>query len=219
MKVAPTVRRIELDPSGNYLFLTDSKQDTVQIAFFDFVRDINTTGSPFKGAADAPVVIAEFSDFECFYCKRLTPILDRVLEQYPGQVKIVFKNFPLNSHENAAMAAQAALAADRQQQFWKFHDRLFDFADQLNESKIFEIAEEINLDMEQFKKDIGRPDITTKINQDIREGRQAGIRGVPTVFVNGRRLKRHSLEAFASIIEEELAKTKKGAGKSRAGSN
>ena len=207
MKVDPAIRGIKLDPSGNVLFLIDSKQKTVQVAFVDFVRDINTVGSPYKGAPDAPVVITEFSDFECFYCKRLTPILDQILELYQDKVKIVFKNFPLNSHKQAAMAAQAALAAGRQNRFWEYHNRLFDNADQLNDAKIYEIAEEIDLDLKRFRADMTKPEITAMINQDIRDGRRAGIRGVPTVFVNGRRLKKHSIETFAEIIEEELRKS------------
>ena len=209
MRVDPEVKRIKLDPSGNVLFLTDAKQKTVQIAFIDFVRNINTAGSPYKGVPDAPVVIAEFSDFECFYCKRLTPILDQILELYPDKVKIVFKNYPLNNHKKAAMAAQAALAAGRQNKFWEYHDRLFAYADELDDAKIIEIAEELNLDVERFKSDLVQPEITKRINQDIRDGRRAGIQGVPTVFVNGRRLKKHSIESFAEIIEEELSKTGK----------
>ena len=161
---------------------------------------------PLRPRADAPVVIAEFSDFECLFCKRLTPILDQILELYPDKIKIVFKNFPLNNHKQAAMAAQAALAAGRQNKFWEYHDRLFEYADQLNNSKIIEIAEEIDLDVKRFKKDMVQPEITAMINQDVRDGRRAGIRGVPTVFVNGRRLKKHSIESFAEMIEEELSK-------------
>ena len=206
-QVDPSVKSIRMDPGGKVLFLTDSKNRTVQIVLFDLVRQNNITGSPYQGISDAPVVIVEFSEFECIYCKRLKSVLNQVLELYPDQVKVVFKNFPLKAHENSLLAAQAALAAERQNKFWEFHDQLFDNVDKLNQSRIFEIAEELNLNMVQFRKDLQSREITLKINTDYQEGLRAGVQGVPSVFINGRRLKQRSIESFAQMIEEELSKT------------
>ena len=141
------------------------------------------------------------------------PLLEQVLETYPDQVKIVFKNFPLKMHKFSTKAAAAAAAADRQGKFWEFHDLLFDNSKQLGDQKIKEIAAKLELNIEQFEKEINSPDILAKVRRDFQDGRQAGVRGTPTVFINGRKLKNRSLKGFRFIIDKELSKLKKKAGK------
>jgi len=201
---------IRVGPREDLLLLTSKEEKTVQIVVLDFIRHINVSGSPFKGPADAPVVIAVFSDFECVYCRRLVPLLEQVLEKNSGKVKLVFKNFPLQSHKNARKAAAAALAADRQGKFWPFHDRLFGSADKLSDEKILEIAGSLGLNMEVFKSDLKNPAIQAKIQQDFQDGIQAGVRGTPAVYINGRMLKNRTLAGFQEIIDKELGKISGG---------
>lgn len=140
------------------------------------------------------------------YCKGLTSLLDQVVEKYPQKVKEVFMNFPVRSHKYAETAARAALAADKQGKFWEFHDKLFQNANQLNDEKVREIAKALNLNVEQFEKDWQAGETLTKVQSDIEQGRQIGVRGVPAVFINGRQLKQRSLEGFSAIIDKELEK-------------
>jgi len=140
------------------------------------------------------------------YCKGLTSLLDQVVEKYPQKVKEVYLNFPVRSHKYAETAARAALAADKQGKFWEFHDKLFQNYNQLNDAKVREIAKELNLNMEQFEKDWQSGETLTKVRSDIDQGSRIGVRGVPAVFINGRKLKQRSLEGFSEIIDKELEK-------------
>jgi protein-disulfide isomerase len=134
------------------------------------------------------------------------PVLEQVLEKNPNQVKLVFKNFPIRNHKFAMPAAIAALAAERQGKFWEFHDLLFKDYNHLNEQKIKEIAQQLKLDMDKFDKDRKDPQIRAMINRDLAEGNQAGVRGTPTVFVNGRLLRNRSPAGFQQLIEKALQK-------------
>jgi protein-disulfide isomerase len=134
------------------------------------------------------------------------PLLEQVLEKYPDDVKIVFKNFPLRNHKFAMKAATAALAAESQGKFWEFHDLLFKNYNKLNDQKIREIALELGLDQTEFEKKMKDSKITEMIRQDVREGAQADVRGTPTIFINGRRLKDRSLKGFQAAIDKELQK-------------
>ena len=134
------------------------------------------------------------------------PVLEQVLETYPDDVKIVFKNFPLRSHKFAVKASIAALAAESQGKFWEFHDLLFKNYNKLNDQKIREIALELGLDQTEFKEKMKDPKITAIIRQDVRDGAQAGVRGTPTIFINGRRLNDRSLKGFQAAIDKELQK-------------
>lgn len=208
--VGTHVDGIKAGPQEESLFLVSRKNKTVQEITLDFVREIDVSNAPFMGSADAPVVIAVFNDFQCPYCARLVPLFKQVLDTYPEEVKVVFKHFPLRSHRFARQAAIAALAAGRQGKFWEFQNQLFRNCSQLSDQKLQEIAKELSLDEELFKKAMKDPKIVTVINKDLREGIQAGVKGTPTVFVNGRLLKNRSLEGFHTIIKKELAKVKKG---------
>ena len=132
------------------------------------------------------------------------PVLEQVLEKYPREVKIVFKNFPLRNHNFAMSAAIAALVADEQGKFWEFHDLLFKDFNRLNAQKIREIVQQLNLDMAKFEKAQKAPQFLSMINRDVSDGKNAGVRGTPTVFINGRVLRNRTLPGFHAMIEKEL---------------
>lgn len=132
-----------------------------------------------------------------------------MLEQYPNDVKLVFKNFPLTRiHKFAMDAAVASMAANQQGKFWEFHDGLFKNYNNLNAEKIDELAQAAGLDMEQFKQDRQNPALAAMVQRDLKDGVEAGVRGTPSIFVNGRLLQQRSLPGFKQIIDEELAKKK-----------
>ena len=136
-----------------------------------------------------------------------------MLEQNKGKVKIVFKNFPLRRHKYAVKAARAALAADQQGKFWEFHERLFFNYNRLNDEKIREIAVGLDLDQTEFKKQIKSPRIMSKIEGDMLDGIQAGVKSVPAIFVNGRLLRNRILKDFQILIDKELIKLEKAVDK------
>jgi protein-disulfide isomerase len=132
-----------------------------------------------------------------------------VLEQYPKDVKLVFKNFPLTRiHKFAMNAAVAALAANQQGKFWEYHSELFKNYNKLNDEMFVEIAQSLGLDLEQFKQDMQNPALAAMVQRDLKDGVEAGVRGTPSIFVNGRMLQQRSLPGFQQMINEELAKKK-----------
>jgi len=121
-------------------------------------------------------------------------------------VKLVFKSFPLTKHKFAKKAAVAAFAARRQGKFWEYHDLLFENIDTLSDQKFRQIARELGLDLERFEKDINDLKIVARINQDIRLGAHMGVRGTPTVFINGRVSRARTLEALEAAVKDALKK-------------
>jgi protein-disulfide isomerase len=140
---------------------------------------------------------------------RLAPKLEQVLKKYSESVRIVFKNYPLKNHKFAAKAATAALAAGRQGKFWEFHDELFKNYRQLSDQKLNEIARKLDLKEAQFQEDRKDPEIVAKVQTDYQEGSKIGVRGIPAVFVNGRRISNRDLQTIGSIIEKEIKNTNK----------
>ena len=104
----------------------------------------------------------------------------------------------------ALPAAIAAMAAGTQGKFWEYHDKVFENYSRLNDELLEQFAKDLGLDLDQFRIDRGNPEITSLINRDLREGSRIGVRGTPTIFVNGKRLAQRSLEAFSAAIENEL---------------
>jgi protein-disulfide isomerase len=140
------------------------------------------------------------------------PVIEQVLEKNPENVKFVFKNYPLRNHKFAMKAAVAALAAGSEGKFWEFHDELYKNYNKLSDQKIREIALGLGFDQAEFEKKMNDPRITAMIRQDLQDGAQAGVRGTPTIFINGRRLKNRSLQGFQTAIDKELQRLGKKSG-------
>ena len=129
-----------------------------------------------------------------------------MLDGYPNEVKLVIKHFPLSYHEYSEKAARAALAANLQGKFWEFHSKLFEYCEVINDVKIQDIARELNLDMEKFTRDMESPTINGLITRDVNNGKQIGVSGTPTIFINGKILRNLSAEGFYQMFETELGK-------------
>jgi protein-disulfide isomerase len=127
-------------------------------------------------------------------------------DKYKNQLKIVIKHFPLTSHKFARKAAQASLAAHKQGKFWEFHTKLFENYQSINDGKIVQIAGELKLDIEKFQSDMNLPEIQRIINRDIQNGRRIGVRGTPTIFINGKRTIVRNPDEFMEKIDSELKK-------------
>jgi protein-disulfide isomerase len=209
-----------LQPAGipPKVFLASSKTNKIQTFSISFSVEINTKGAPFIGPKDAPVEIVAFSDFECPYCSKVGPLLDEIVTQYPEKTKIVFKQFPLSFHKKAQPAAKASLAAQRQGKFWQYHDLLFENQKRFTAAKtlkdtdlIFvELAQSLQLDIDKFNKDRKGQIIKKAMERDIMDGRRIGVRGTPAIYINGRKLKNRGIQELQKMIDQELAKLKKG---------
>ena len=197
---------IALSRDGGVLYVTDGKDNTLKMIALDYIAKLRIGNAPVFGPKDAPVTIVEFSDFQCPYCAKLDPVLKQVLAKYPKEVKLVFKFFPLPFHKLAMPASKAALAAGKQQKFWEYHDELMKDFNQLSEQKLVEIGKKIGLDMKRFIRDRQDPRWVNFIRDDMQEAAKNQVRGTPTVFVNGRRMRSRTPAAFDQAIQRELHK-------------
>ena len=192
----------------NKVYLSSSRTGTVQEILLNFIVNINTSDAPFIGPENAPVTLVEFSDFQCPYCSSMGPLIEKITEMYPERLKVVFKQFPLPFHKMATPAAMASLAAQQQGKFWQYHDLLFENHLQLSQEKFIEFARQLHLDVDKFTEDMKSKAIQQKLSQDILDGRRAGVRGTPSLFINGRILRQHTVEAMKKMIDQELARVK-----------
>jgi protein-disulfide isomerase len=171
---------------------------------------VPVAGSPVTGPSDAPITIVEFSDFQCPYCIQAVPELDAMLKIFPKQVKLIFKEFPLEIHSDAYRAATAALAAQKQGKFWEMHYALFAHHENLSMESITKIAQDLKLDATRFQKDMESKEIHETIARDLKDGNDAGVEGTPTIFIDGQRYNgRIALTNLREIINAELKKSGK----------
>ncbi len=163
--------------------------------------------APSKGPADAPLVMVVFSDFQCPFCKRVEPTLADLEKQYGGKLRVVWKNYPLPFHPNAAAAAEAAMAADAQGKFWPMHDKLFENNTALDRESLENYAAALGLDLPRFRADLDAERYKARIEADKQEGAAVGVDGTPATFINGRKISgAYPIETFRAVADQELAK-------------
>jgi protein-disulfide isomerase len=161
--------------------------------------------NPSRGPEDAPVVLIEYTDYQCPFCARAQPTLDQLLERYDGQIRHVFKNLPLPMHQEAGLAAEAALCAGDQDAFWQLHDWLFANASNLSRETIVAQAEAMEMDVERFTQCLDEGTYREQVEADADEARGFGITGTPGFLVNGRVITgAQPFEAFTAVIDDEL---------------
>ena len=168
------------------------------------------------GNKASKVTLVEYGDYQCPYCKRYEPVLQQVVEANKDKIKFQFRNFPIVSiHQNAFAAARAAEAAALQNKFWEMHNFLYaspnweSWSQSNAPTKLFEgYAQQLGLNVEQFKKDFSSDKVNSLINADIAAGNKLGVTGTPTFFLNGKQIQiGDTPEAFQKVIDAELAKT------------
>jgi hypothetical protein len=159
--------------------------------------------APSRGAPMAKVTIVEFSDFQCPHCAAAHPDLLRVLREFDGSVRLVYRFFPLSSHTRALPAAKAAEAARLQGKFWEMHDLLFENQRALEDADLEKYATQLGLDVPRFKQDMESEAVQKRIASDRELGMKLGIEATPSFFVNGRPF-RESHRSLSAYLKEEL---------------
>ena len=165
--------------------------------------EMSLDGAHVRGAPMAPVTIVEFSDFQCPFCAAAYPELERIVREFEGRAKLVFKHYPLPSHSRSTYAARAAEAAGRQGKFWEMHDILFQNQRKLEDSDLARYAEMLGLDAGRFAADMQDVELQEKVASDRKQGETLGVEGTPSIFVNGRRFE-EPLKALPAYLQEEL---------------
>jgi len=173
-----------------------------------------------RGSPQAPVMIVEFSDFQCPFCRKVQSTLKNLLEKYPGQVSLAYRDFPLRGmHSQAELAAEASRCAAEHGKFWEYHDLLFANPDKLDRAGAARMAESLVLNQKQFDACLSSGKYTEQIEQDLQDGIRAGVEGTPGIFINGILLSGAQPEAaFEKIIRAELAASKEKRGGPQNGS-
>ena len=169
---------------------------------------IESSDDPFIGPKDAKVVVVEFSDFECPFCKSAYPGIKKMIREYKDSVRFIYRDFPLEGlHDNAFLAAQAAECADDQASFWRMHDKIFEHQEDLSYEKILEIADGLGLAKRNFTQCMDGNKYLREVEEDIKDGQMVGVKGTPTFFINGKKyVGALKFEDFKKIIDRELAK-------------
>jgi protein-disulfide isomerase len=180
---------------------------TKKVAISEPVVSFDLSHSPILGNAEAPITIVEFSDLQCPFCARVVPALHDLVQQYPGSVKWVFKNFPLDFHANAPLAHRAVLAAGEQGKFWEMHDLVFADQRAMTSGDLLAKARSLNLDMVRFAADLESEKIKQWVEADKLEGERLNVDGTPGFYINGKGYSgAMPLTQFKTIVEEEMTK-------------
>lgn len=179
----------------------DKRYRTVQPKFIDVAE------APMEGGANARVTLVEFADYECPHCKRFQPVLRQILDEFKGEVRLYFKHYPLPQHTNARLAAEAAVAAQKQGKFWPYQEKLWDNQDSLSPAELEKFAKEVGLDTGKFRADLDDAKVKARVQKDRVDGGTLGLSSTPTLYINGREYTdAKDTESLREWIREELTK-------------
>ncbi len=204
----PVIEAVVPSQTQNEVAVEENQPEDTEVAQQPTRIDVLINeNDPSFGPEDAPVTIIEFSDYECPYCRRhFLETAGPLLDKYEGQLRLVFKDFPLTSiHPNAIPASAAALCAQEQDAYWPFHDLLFEMSLGFSQDTYLAYANSLDLDMESFTECEAEGRYIETVNANLDYGLSLGVRSTPTFLINGIPLVgAQPLEEFTRIIDSEL---------------
>jgi len=175
------------------------------------VEGVLAGSNPIKGNAEAPVLMVQFSDFQCPFSKRFyKEVFPQIEKEYisTGKVKFAYRDFPLEFHPLAKGAAAASRCAGKENKYWEMFDKLSQ-NEQIDTESLKKYAQEIKLDMQAFNGCLNEQKVKDEVDKDFKEGSGFGVSGTPSFFINGRFVVgAQPLDIFKKIIEEELKNPK-----------
>jgi len=190
---------------GSGYLIWERNTDSSETGGFRF--EVSTDDDPALGPEDAPITIVEFSDYQCPYCKQWhDQVFERLLTNYPGQIRFVYRDYPLPGHAEALPAAEAANCAGEQGAYWLFHSALFSGKYTLSSGAYQQYALELGLDVEAFNECLNSHRYRDEVLADYQYGNDLGVSGTPFFFINGLPINGAlPYEYFRQIIDKELA--------------
>lgn len=206
-QVAQTIRRARIQ-QGRQEYSTRLRDQAKVAMLLEPPRmKVAFDATRIRGNPKAKVMIVEFSDFQCPYCRQVTTTIKNVLSKHPDQVALAFRDYPLTAiHPQAYGAAEASRCALEQGKFWEYHDLLFSDQGGLEKAGLLASAKKLQLDEKQFDACLASGKFKAQIEQDTADGRRAGVTGTPGFFINGIFLSGAQPEsAFEAVIKDELA--------------
>lgn len=185
----------------------DLKTDPLITSTKELYSSLINENDPVRGSGAAGLVILEFGDFECFYCQAIFPNLVKILSEYHGRVKLIWKDFPNPSHLNARDAALAARCAGDQDKFWEYHDYLFANQAEMSREMYNQIALELGLDLSRFNKCLDGQEKIELIGQGLEDGQKLGVDATPYIFIGNKQFNYAlTYEELKKVVEEEIRK-------------
>lgn len=168
---------------------------------------IDVAAAPSKGTGSGRVTVVEFVDYECPHCKHAQTVMRQVIEEYPADVRLYFKHFPLSAHTNARLAAEAAVAAQKQGKFWPYNDKVWANSENLTPALLEKLAKEAGLDVARWRSDRDSEAAKARVDADRNEGLQLGINATPSIYINGRKYDDPlEIASLKDWIDEELGR-------------
>ena len=179
--------------------------------------ELDTQNRPYWGNAESKVVLVEFSDFECPFCKLAAFNLKPMLTDYKNKIKLVYLHYPLDQscnthmpkslHIHACKLSYATQCAAEQGKFWEYHDETFDLQPKFSESSYEEIAKKLGLNLDNFRACMQSPKTASLVASDIEQGQKVGLEGTPSIYLNGRKLEYWYIpQVLKKVIERSLEK-------------
>ena len=177
-----------------------------QLPFPDLPKiQVSVDDDPVLGNIDAPITIVEFADYQCGYCRKVYPTLLELMDEYPGKIRLVYRDYPLSGGQGGLEPSIAANCAGEQDKYWPMHDELMTNSN-YSEVGLTAYATKIGLDMDAYAACMADPGRNAEeIMNDLRDGGEAGVNGTPAFFINGVFLNgAQPKEQFVAVIEREL---------------
>ena len=169
-------------------------------------QEVSADDDPFLGTDGAPVEIIQFAEFQCPYCGKVGDTMEKLLAEYPGKLKIVYRDFPLGFHDRAIPAAIAANCAGEQDKYWDMHGILMKNQTKLQDTDLAGFAKEVGVDMDKWSTCLKDPAQEAEVKKDMEDASAVGVTGTPAFFINGVLLSGAvPFDQFKSIIDKELA--------------
>lgn len=196
---------------GRYIILGELF-DAEENPLKETMDQISLKDVPVKGDKNAKVTIVEYSDFQCPFCSRASDMLPKILEEYKGKVKIFYKQFPLPNHPwamDAAIASVCTYQVGGNDNFWKFHDLVFDKQKEITAQKSKEqlkgIAKQLGVDEKKFDSCLNSPEVAARVQSEVKEGQSIGVNSTPTFIVDGLSVPGADYDRLKAAIEANLA--------------
>jgi protein-disulfide isomerase len=205
-KIVATMRQIRVAKASAAYLQSLRRQASVRIDLTPPEAEVAIDNARRRGPQNAPVLVVEFADYECPYCRTVYPELKKLQNEFGDKVAFAFKDFPLPMHANAEKAAEAARCAGAQGKFWEFHDVLFNNAKKLEDAQLKEHARILGLDRARFDQCLDANEQAAAVHQDFTQAQGLGLTGTPSFFINGHFLSGAvKYSTLREIVEQQLA--------------
>jgi 2-hydroxychromene-2-carboxylate isomerase len=171
------------------------------------VPSFDLAAAPSKGSQAGRISVVEFVDYECPHCKQAQTLLRQLIEEYPNDVKVYFKHFPLSLHNKARLAAEGAVAAHKQGKFWPYNEKVWANSENLTPAVLEKAAKEAGVDVARWRADMESDGVKRRVEADKSEGSDLGINATPSIYINGRKYGDPlEIVSLKDWIDEELGR-------------